>query len=104
MNNRFTLAQLKALMPAFDWDSYLHAIGAPSVPLYEVSAPDFFRAENKLLEDEDLANLKLYLRAHLLLAAPRCLEMRGVTQHSSLPGSYGAGQAITRLAAVYDCR
>lgn len=69
VNNRFTLAQLKALMPAFDWDSYLHAIGAPAVPLYEVSAPDFFHAENKLLEDEDLATLKLYLRAHLLMAA-----------------------------------
>ena len=69
VNNRFTLAQLKTLMPAFDWDSYLHAIGAPSVPLYEVSAPEFFRAENKLLENEDLKTWKIYLRAHLLLAA-----------------------------------
>jgi len=69
VNNRYTLAQLKALMPAFDWDSYFRGIGAPAVPLYEVSAPEFFRAENKLISDESLATLKLYLRVHLLLAA-----------------------------------
>jgi endothelin-converting enzyme/putative endopeptidase len=69
VNNRFTLTQLKALTPAFDWDSYLSAIGAPAVPLYEVSAPDFFRAVNKLLTDEDLATWKVYLRAHLLMSA-----------------------------------
>ncbi len=68
-NNRYTAAQLKALTPDFDWDSYLEAIGAPSVPLYEVSAPEFFKAMNKLLADEDLATWKLYLRWHLLAAA-----------------------------------
>jgi putative endopeptidase len=69
VNNRFTLAQLKAITPAFDWDSYLSAIGAPAVPLYEVSAPDFFRALNKLLVSEDLATWKVYLRVHLLMSA-----------------------------------
>lgn len=69
VNNRFTLAQLKAITPAFDWDSYLSAIGAPAVPLYEVSAPDFFRAVNKLLVSEDLATWKVYLRVHLLMSA-----------------------------------
>jgi len=69
VNNRFTLVQLKALTPAFDWDSYLNAMDAPAVPLYEVSAPDFFRAVNKLLVDEDLATWKVYLRAHLLMSA-----------------------------------
>jgi putative endopeptidase len=69
VNNRFTLAELKALTPAFDWDSYLKAIGAPAVPLYEVSSPEFFRALNKLLTEEDLAAWKTYLRWHLLLAA-----------------------------------
>ena len=69
VNNRFTPAQLKALTPAFDWDSYFKAIGAPSVPLYEVSAPDFFRAVNRLLDQEDLPTWKLYLRWQLLLSA-----------------------------------
>jgi putative endopeptidase len=69
VNNRFTLAQLKALTPGFDWDSYFSAIGAPPVPLYEVTAPDFFRALNKLLGDEDLSTWKIYLRWQLLLRA-----------------------------------
>ena len=81
LNNRFTLAQLKALTPAFDWDSYFTALGAPAVPLYEVSAPDFFRAENKLLVDENLATWKLYLRWQLLVAAAPTLGAPGATPH-----------------------
>jgi endothelin-converting enzyme/putative endopeptidase len=65
-NNRYTLAQLKALTPAFAWDSYLNNIGAPAVPLYEVTAPEFFRRLNTLIADEPLATWKLYLRWQLL--------------------------------------
>jgi putative endopeptidase len=81
VNNRFTLAQLKALTPAFDWEAYFQGIGAPAVPLYEVSAPEFFRALNKQLTDEDLATWKLYLRWHLLLSAAPSLgdAWRGAT-------------------------
>ena len=68
-NNRFTLSELKALTPAFDWDSYLQTLNAPAVPLYEVTSPEFFRALNKIITDEDLATWKLYLRWHLLLSA-----------------------------------
>jgi putative endopeptidase len=69
VNNRFTLEQLKALTPSFDWDAYLRGLGAPAVPLYEVSAPDFFRALNSLLVSEDLGTWKLYLRWQLLQSA-----------------------------------
>jgi endothelin-converting enzyme/putative endopeptidase len=69
INNRFTLAQVKELAPGFDWDSYLRGIGAPAVPLYEVTAPDYFRAMNKLLVDEDLAAWKVYLHWQFLRAA-----------------------------------
>jgi putative endopeptidase len=73
VNNRFTLAELRALTPTFDWDSYLQGINAPAVPLYEVSTPDFFRTLNKLLTDEDLATWKLYLRWHTLLDSANVL-------------------------------
>ena len=81
VNNRFTLTQLKTLMPAFDWDAYFTAIGAPAVPLYEVSAPEFFREANKLLTEEDLATWKIYLRAQLLMSAASTLgnEWRDAT-------------------------
>jgi endothelin-converting enzyme/putative endopeptidase len=72
-NNRYTLAELKALTPAFDWASYFEEIGTPAVPLYEVSAPVFFRTLNKLITDEDLATWKVYLRWHTLLDSSRYL-------------------------------
>lgn len=69
INNRFTLAQVKSLTPNFDWDAYFSALHAPAVPLYEVTAPEFFRALNQQLTGLDLASWKIYLRAHLLLNA-----------------------------------
>jgi putative endopeptidase len=73
INNRFTLAQLAALTPNFDWNSYFQTIGAPAVPLYEVTAPDYLRGLNQLLVSEDLAAWKIYLRAHLLVNAASTL-------------------------------
>jgi len=75
-DNRYNLAQLKELTPAFDWDSYLRGIGAPAVPMYEVSAPEFFRALNQQLTGEDIAVWKVYLRWHLLRSAADTLGSR----------------------------
>ena len=69
LNNRYTLDQLKALTPTFDWEAYLRGVGAPATPLYMVSAPEFFRTLNQLLQDQDLATWKLYLRWQLLHTA-----------------------------------
>src|SRR5215469_5288265 len=87
VNNRYTLVQLKMLAPAFDWDGYFRGIGAPAVPLYEVSAPEFFRETNKLLADEDLAAWKAYLRWQLLRAAAPAL---GTTWRDASFGFYSA--------------
>lgn len=73
LNNRFTLAQLKELAPAFDWDEYLRGMGAPTVPLYEVTSPDYFRSMDKLLIDEDLTVWKAYLRWQVLRTAANTL-------------------------------
>src|SRR4051812_7235009 len=42
LNNRFTLAQLKALTPSFDWDRYLKGVATPATKVYIVTAPGFF--------------------------------------------------------------
>ncbi|MFC6645913.1 M13 family metallopeptidase [Granulicella cerasi] len=68
-NNRFTPAQLKTLMPNFDWNAYFAALGAPSAPLYEVGSPEFFHAVNGMIESESLATWKIYLTTQLLHAA-----------------------------------
>jgi putative endopeptidase len=62
INNKFTLAQLRALTPNIQWDVYLKAVNAPASEHYLVSSPDFFRAEDKLLAEQPLANWQTYMR------------------------------------------
>jgi endothelin-converting enzyme/putative endopeptidase len=73
LNNRFSLAQVKELVPALDWEGYFRGVGAPAVPLYEVTSPEYFRVLNKLLVSEDLAVWKAYLRWQLLRTAAQSL-------------------------------
>ena len=49
INNKMTLAQVRELTPSIDWDAYLKAVKAPASEHYIVTSPDFFRAEEKLL-------------------------------------------------------
>ena len=62
INNRMTLAEVQALTPSIDWNEYLKAVKAPASDHYIVTAPDFFRAEEKLLVDRSLDDWKTYMR------------------------------------------
>jgi putative endopeptidase len=62
INNKMSLAQIKALAPTIDWDGYLRAVKAPTSDHYIVTSPDFFRAEEKMLNEHPLAHWQTYLR------------------------------------------
>jgi putative endopeptidase len=62
INNKMTLAQVRELEPSIDWDAYLKAVKAPASEHYIVTAPNFFRAEEKLIQDHPLEHWKVYLR------------------------------------------
>ena len=62
VNNKMNLAQVRQLMPAIDWNVYLKAVNAPPSDHYIVTSPDFFRAENKLIDDRPLSDWQTYLR------------------------------------------
>ena len=62
INNKMTLAQVRALTPSIDWDAYLKATKAPAGDHYIVTSPDFFRAVEKLINDQSLDRWKTYLR------------------------------------------
>jgi len=62
INNRMSLAQVRELTPSIDWDAYLQAVKAPTSDHYIVTSPDFFRAEEKLLEEHPLEHWKTYMR------------------------------------------
>ena len=62
INNKMSLAQVRELAPAIDWDGYLTAVEAPTADHYIVTSPNFFRAEEKLIDDHPLSDWQTYLR------------------------------------------
>jgi putative endopeptidase len=62
INNKMTLAEVRTLVPSINWDAYLKAVKAPVSDHYIVTSPDFFRAEEKLLQEHPLDHWKGYLR------------------------------------------
>jgi putative endopeptidase len=68
VNHKMTLAELRALMPKFDWPAYLKDIGAPSFTTINVTQPEYLKALDGILSDMPLADVKDYLRWHLVRA------------------------------------
>jgi predicted metalloendopeptidase len=62
INNKMTLAQVRELTPSIDWDAYLKAVKAPASDHYIVTSPDFFRAQEKLLNQHPLDHWQAYMR------------------------------------------
>jgi len=62
INNKMSLAQIRTLAPSIDWDGYLKAVHAPASDHYIVTSPDFFRAEEKLINSQPLDHWQTYLR------------------------------------------
>jgi putative endopeptidase len=66
INNKMTLAQLQEITPSIQWSAYLKAVNAPKSDHYIVTSPDFFRAEEKLIQQRPLEQWKVYMRWQLL--------------------------------------
>ena len=66
--HKMTVDELAALTPDFEWKHYLSTIGIPPVDSLDVSAPDFVKALDATIANTSLADLKTYLRWHVLAA------------------------------------
>jgi predicted metalloendopeptidase len=66
--NRYDLAALAKLMPAFDWNAFLGAAAVPvaKAPAIIVTQPSYFEALNKAIQDVPLTDWKAYFRYKLL--------------------------------------
>jgi putative endopeptidase len=64
--HRLTRAELKALTPAFDWDTYLREQGIGEVKVANVTEPAFYKELDRLIGAERLDTWKTYLRWHLV--------------------------------------
>jgi putative endopeptidase len=66
--HKMTNQQLGALSPSFEWKTYFAKVGLPSVETLNVATPEFFKTLSAVIQNEELANWKAYLRWHLVNA------------------------------------
>ncbi len=66
--HKMSVKDLQALAPSIDWPKYFAGLRTPSFTDLNVSVPDFFKAVDGVLKNTGVADLKAYLRWHLLHA------------------------------------
>ncbi|HEX5226859.1 MAG TPA: M13 family metallopeptidase [Bryobacteraceae bacterium] len=64
--HKMTIAQFQALAPGIDWPKYFSGLATPSFTDLNVVAPDFFKALDAVVKTTPLADLKVYMRWHLI--------------------------------------
>jgi putative endopeptidase len=94
VNNKMSLAQLRELTPTISWDVYLKAVNAPASEHFIVSSPDFFRAEEKLLEEHPLEHWKVYMRWQVIHHAAPYLAKAMADENFNFFSRTLAGQEV----------
>ena len=64
--HKMTVSELALLTPDFEWKQYVSTIGIPPVESVNVVAPEFVKALDATIANTSLADLKTYLRWHVL--------------------------------------
>ncbi len=64
--HKMSIKELKQLSPGIDWPKFFAGLGTPAFSDLNVSVPDFFKDLNQVLANTSVADLKTYLRWHLL--------------------------------------
>jgi putative endopeptidase len=95
--NKLSLAELKALMPGFDWDAYLKAAGvAGKIDSVIVGQPSFLAALDKLTEATPLPVWKAYFEFHLVSSFAPYLSQDFVDENFAFRGGVLAGTKENR--------
>jgi putative endopeptidase len=79
-DNLMSVAELKQLAPAFDFDAYFPATGAPGFDKLNVTSKKFFEESSRLVAERPLADWKTYLRWHTVRAAAPYLGQAFVSE------------------------
>jgi putative endopeptidase len=66
--------------PAFPWNAYFVELGYPDLTAINVAVPGFFAQLNRVLTTTRVADLRAYLRWHVLNASARALGTRFVDE------------------------
>jgi putative endopeptidase len=84
--HRMKLADLKAMAPDFDWESYFKAMGRPDLKEINVGQPDFFKALDAQLTKTSVADWRTYYRWHLVNASASGLPEKFVDEDFEFRG------------------
>jgi putative endopeptidase len=89
--NKMTLAEMKTLTPDWSWESYIQAVGAPSITYANIGQPDFFKEMNHQLASASVADWKTYLKWHLLHGNAQTLSENFVQENFNFYGKTLSG-------------
>ena len=91
--NKLTRSQVKALMPAFDWDSYLLHGQIPSIVLDSVivQQPSFFEGLDSILKNFDVQSWKAWLKWQIINGASPYLSSEFVSENFEFYGKTLSG-------------
>ena len=95
--NKLSLAQVKALMPGYDWDAYLKALGvAGKVDALVVAQPSYLSGLDKLIDTTPLPAWQAYFTFQTLEAFAPYLSQAFVDEAFSFRGAVLAGARENR--------
>ncbi|HEX8144892.1 MAG TPA: M13 family metallopeptidase [Pyrinomonadaceae bacterium] len=78
--HKMTMAELKTLMPHFNWAHYMKEVGLGKIEAINVAMPEFFKAADQLLSTIPLSDWRTYFRWHLLHASAATLSSKFVEE------------------------
>jgi len=84
--HRLKMADLQAMTPDFNWESYFKTLGHPELKEINVGQPDFFKALDAQLTATSIADWKTYYRWHLLNSAAPALPEKFVDEEFEFRG------------------
>src|SRR5947209_2577564 len=94
--HKMPLNDLAGMAPAFNWNRYLRATGTPEVQSLNVAVPDFFKGLQTVLQQQDIASIKTYLRWQLVHDAAPMLSKPFVNENFNFFGKKLNGQKELR--------
>ncbi|QJD99453.1 M13 family metallopeptidase [Massilia forsythiae] len=95
--NKVTIAQLKALMPGFDWDAWLKEQGvAGKVDAVNVSQPSYLQALDRIVAATPVDTWKSYFNFRLLSSYGPYLSQPFVDESFAFRGTVLSGAKVNR--------
>ena len=91
LKHKMSRADLRHVVPAFDWDAYFDRVDAPEFHIVNVEQPKFFEQVNQQLSSRNLASWRAYLRWHLVHAEAPYLSSKFVQENFDFFSHYLRG-------------